>query len=150
MCKLLFVAVILIFASPVVFANAGLVSIKSAHSVPETLDRLEVLLIKKSMKIFKRVNHSLGAKSAGVELRPTQLLIFGNPKIGAPLMKCAQSVAIDLPQKALAWEDDKGQVWLSYNDPAYLVSRHNIPGCDEVINKVTKALSNFAKGATKP
>jgi uncharacterized protein (DUF302 family) len=111
---------------------------------------MEALLNKKGMTIFKRINHAKGAKSAGVDLRPTELLIFGNPKIGSPMMVCAQTIAIDLPQKALAWEDESGQVWLSYNDPAYLEARHNMKGCDKVVNKVTNALFNFAKGATKP
>ncbi len=150
MHKLAFLAVFLLLASPVVFADTGLISVKSAHSVGETLDRMEALLNKKGMTIFKRINHAKGAKGAGVDLRPTELLIFGNPKIGSPMMVCAQTIAIDLPQKALAWEDESGQVWLSYNDPAYLVSRHNMKGCDKVVNKVTKALGNFAKGATKP
>jgi uncharacterized protein (DUF302 family) len=150
MHKLAILAVFLFLASPVVFADSGLISVKSAHSVGETLDRMEALLNKKGMTIFKRINHAKGAKGAGIDLRPTEVLIFGNPKIGSPMMVCAQTIAIDLPQKALAWEDESGQVWLSYNDPSYLVSRHNMKGCDKVVNKVTKALGNFAKGATKP
>ena len=126
MRKYLVISVILILVSPVALADSGLVSVKSAHSVPVTLDRLEAVLKKKGMKIFNRLNHAKGAESVGVDLRPTELLLFGNPKIGSPLMTCAQSVAIDLPQKALAWEDAKGQVWLSYNAPVYLASRHSI------------------------
>jgi len=76
------------------------------------------------------------------------LIIFGNPKVGTPLMQCTQSVAIDLPQKSLIWEDENGQVWLSYNDPGYLARRHNIENCDEVLNKISNALGNFAKAAT--
>jgi len=150
MRKLSFFAVFLLLASPAVFADTGLISVKSAHSVEETLDRMEALLKKKGMKIFKRINHAKGAKGAGIDLRPTELLIFGNPKIGSPMMVCAQTIAIDLPQKALAWEDESGQVWLSYNDPAYLEARHKMKGCDKVVNKVTNALFNFANGATKP
>lgn len=150
MRKLPFIAVFLFLTSPVVFADSGLVSIKSPHSVAQTLDKLEGILTSKGMTIFKRIKHSAGAKKVGIELRPTELLVFGNPKVGAPLMKCAQTVAIDLPQKALAWEDENGQVWLSYNDPAYLVKRHDIPGCDKVIMKITGALGKFAKGATSP
>ncbi len=159
MRKLLITSVILILISPAVLADSGMVTVKSAHSVPATLDRLDALLKKKGMTVFSRLNHAKGARGVGIDLRPTELLLFGNPKIGSPLMVCAQSVAIDLPQKALAWEDAKGQVWLSYNAPAYLASRHNIPmqdismqnnECEKVINKITKALANFAKGATKP
>ena len=151
MRKLLVLAILLLITSPLVVAGeSGLVSVKSAHSVGKTIDRLDALLKKKGMTVFTRINHASNGKKAGMDLRPTEVLIFGNPKIGTPLMKCAQTVAIDLPQKALAWEDKNGQVWLSYNSPAHLESRHNIEGCDKVLGKVTKALGNFAKGATKP
>ncbi len=100
------------------------------------------------MTVFARINHAEGAEKVGKQLRPTELIIFGNPKVGAPLMQCGQSVAIDLPQKALIWEDEAGQVWLSYNDPKYLAKRHSINDCDEVIKKIETALGNFAKTAT--
>jgi len=120
----------------------------SGHDVAKTIDNLETVLRSKGFTIFARVDHSAGATSAGLELRPTQLLIFGNPKAGTPLMKCSQSIAIDLPQKMLAWEAEDGKVYLGYNDPSYLKERHNTEGCDEVIAKVSGALSNFAKAAT--
>ena len=101
------------------------------------------------MTVMARVNHQQGAEKAGLELRPTEVVIFGNPKVGTPLMQCAQSVAIDLPQKALIWEDANGEVWLGYNDPQYLKGRHDIEGCDEVLDKVSGALGNFAKAATQ-
>ncbi len=100
------------------------------------------------MTVFIRIDHAEGASKVGRKLRPTELIIFGNPKVGTPLMQCHQSVAIDLPQKALIWEDEKEQVWLSYNDPRYLAKRHNIKKCDEVLNKIANALSSFAKAAT--
>jgi len=131
-------------------ADNGLISVKSAHDVKTTADRLEDTLKQKGMKVFIRINHSAGAQKVGKELRPTELIIFGNPKVGTPLMQCSQSVAIDLPQKALIWQDDRGQVWLSYNDPNYLAQRHGLSACTEVIKKVEKALSNFAKAATRP
>ena len=130
------------------YASEGMVNVKSAHSVEKTADRLENLLGSKGMTVFKRINHAAGAASVGNTLRPTELVIFGNPKVGSPLMLCSQSIAIDLPQKALIWEDANGQVWLSYNDPAYLKLRHDTQGCDEVLKKVSGALANFAKGAT--
>ncbi len=111
------------------------------------MDRLEKTLLEKGMTVFIRINHAEGAKKVGKKLRPTELLIFGNPKVGTPLMQCSQSVAIDLPQKALIWEDESGQVWLSYNDPKYLVNRHSIKECDEIIKKIEKALENFARTA---
>jgi uncharacterized protein (DUF302 family) len=128
-------------------AAEGLVKVQSDFSVKETGDRLENILNEKGMTIFKQINHSDAAQKVGVELRATRLIIFGNPKVGSPLMQCQQSVAIDLPQKAIIWEDDKSRVWISYNDPGYLVKRHNIVGCDEVITKVEKALSGITKAA---
>ncbi len=130
------------------FATEGMISIKSAHTVAVTADRLEKILGSKGMTVFKRINHAAGALKVGKTLRPTELVIFGNPKVGTPLMLCSQSVAIDLPQKALIWQDEAGQVWFSYNDPAYLGLRHNIQGCDAVLKKVTGALGKFASKAT--
>jgi uncharacterized protein (DUF302 family) len=131
-------------------AGGGLVNVKSSHSVDETADRLEQILKTKGMKVFIRVDHSAGAKGVGIALRPTQLVVFGNPKVGAPLMQCSQSIAIDLPQKALIWEDERGDVWLTTNDPQYLADRHDMKGCQDVLAKVRKALGNFARAATKP
>ena len=107
--------------------DRGIVDLPSRYSVPETLDRLEAILKEKGLTIFGRVDHSGEAKKVGLEMRPTQLLIFGSPKAGTPLMVAAPSLAIDLPLKALAWRDAQGKVWLSYNSPEYLQQRHNIP-----------------------
>ena len=131
-------------------ADNGLISVKSSHEVKSTADRLENALKQKGMTVFARINHAAGAQKVGKKLRPTELIVFGNPKVGTPLMQCRQSTAIDLPQKALIWEDGDGQVWLSYNDPNYLVERHGITGCDEVVKKIETALNNFAKAATMP
>jgi uncharacterized protein (DUF302 family) len=150
MQKLFWVFIAIFFLTTSSYAGSGIISVKSAHDVKTTADRLESTLKQKGMIVFNRINHAQGAQKIGKELRPTELIIFGNPKVGTPLMQCAQSVAIDLPQKALIWQDAQGQVWLSYNDPSYLVERHQIAGCDEVIKKVNKALGNFAKAATMP
>lgn len=131
------------------FAADGMITLKSSHSVSATADRLENILEKKGMTIFKRVSHSDGAAGVDLQLRPTELVIFGNPKVGTPLMQCVQSVAIDLPQKALIWEDESGQIWLGYNDPMYLQQRHDIEGCDAALEKVSGALENFATAATE-
>jgi len=136
-----------LFCSSVIAAD-GLVNVKSVHTVNVTADRLENVLESKGMTIFARINHAAGAEKVGKTLRPTELVIFGNPKIGTPLMQCSQSIAIDLPQKALIWEDEKGQVWFSYNNPEYLANRHNTQGCEEVFKKVTNALGKFALKAT--
>lgn len=132
------------------FGAEGMKSVKSAHSVGDTADRLESVLKEKGMTVFIRIDHAAGARSVGQSLRPTELVIFGNPKVGTPLMTCRQSIALDLPQKALIWEDEKGAVWFSYNEPTYLARRHHVQGCQDILNKVAAALSNFAAAATAP
>jgi uncharacterized protein (DUF302 family) len=132
-----------------VLGAEGLIAIKSSHSVSATADKLTSLLKDKGMTVMNRISHSDGAASVDLALRPTELVIFGNPKVGTPLMQCTQSVAIDLPQKALIWEDESGQVWLGYNDPMYLKQRHGIEGCDAVLEKIAGALNNFATAATR-
>ena len=138
------------FFASVTYADNGIISIKSSHDVKTTVDRLDNILREKGMTVFIRINHAEGAQKVGKKLRPTELIIFGNPKVGTPLMQCGQSVGIDLPQKALIWQDKAGQVWLSYNDPKYLASRHSIKECGEIIKKIEKALGNFARVATMP
>jgi len=104
-----------------------IIDLLSRHSVPETIARLQSLLKENGVNIFALVDHSGEAAKVGLQMRPTQLLIFGNPKGGTPLMIAAPSVAIDLPLKALAWQDAQGKVWLSYNAPEYLQQRHGLP-----------------------
>ena len=106
--------------------DRGIVDIPSRYSVSETLARLQSLLKEKGVTVFALIDHSGEAAKAGLEMRPTQLLIFGSPKAGTPVMVAAPSVAIDLPLKALAWQDAQGKVWLSYNAPEYLQQRHDI------------------------
>jgi uncharacterized protein (DUF302 family) len=112
----------------------GIISKASKYSVPETLDRLEAVLRSKGVKIFARVDHSGEAEKAGMKMPPTQVLIFGNPKAGTPVMLAAPTAAIDLPLKALAWQDGEGKVWLSYNDPVYLKQRFGL--ADEQIKTI--------------
>jgi uncharacterized protein (DUF302 family) len=107
--------------------NNGLIHTASRYSVPETLQRLEAILQSKGLTIFARVDHSGEAAKVGMQMRPTQLLIFGSPKGGTPVMLAAPSVAIDLPLKALVWEDEQGKVWITQNSPEYLQQRHGIP-----------------------
>lgn len=128
----------------------GMVTVKSPHDVATTVEKLVAVLESKGMNVFTRINHAEGAAKAGMELRPTELVLFGNPKVGTPLMQCSQTIAIDLPQKMLAWQDEDGTVHLSYNDPMHLKGRHGTEGCDEVLGKVSGALANFAKAATMP
>jgi uncharacterized protein (DUF302 family) len=105
----------------------GIVDVASRYSVPETLARLQTILKEKGLTVFALVDHSGEAEKAGLAMRPTQLLIFGSPKGGTPLMVAAPRLAIDLPLKASAWQDESGQVWLSYNSPEYLQQRHGFP-----------------------
>jgi uncharacterized protein (DUF302 family) len=115
----------------------GLIHLSSAHSVPETLQRLEGILKARGLQIFARVDHSGEAEKAGLKMRPTQLLIFGSPKAGTPLMIAAPSLAIDLPLKALVLQDAEGKVWLTFNSPDYLKERHSVP--EELIKNLAGA-----------
>ena len=115
----------------------GLVRIASPHSVPKTLKRLEEFLRSKGLTIFARIDHSGEAAKVGLEMRPTQVLLFGSPKAGTPVMVAAPTVAIDLPLKALVAEDDQGKVWITYNSPEYLRQRHGIP--DDLIKNLAGA-----------
>jgi uncharacterized protein (DUF302 family) len=108
-------------------SNNGIVDILSHHSVDETLERLKSILAAKGVTVFALVDHSGEAAKVGISMRPTKLLIFGNPKAGTPLMLAAPSIAIDLPLKILIWEDAEGKVQLSYNSPSYLLERHRVP-----------------------
>ena len=133
----------------IAYAGEGMVTVPSQHDVKTTADKLETALKAKGMKLFIRIDHAAGASSVGANLRPTELVIFGNPKLGSALMGCAQTTGIDLPMKALIYEDDKGQVLFSYNDLAYMQSRHHMAGCAKPIANATRALANFAKAATQ-
>ena len=108
-------------------SESGIVNISTHHSVEQTLEKLEAILHAKGVKLFALVDHSGEAENAGMRMRPTKLLIFGNPKAGTPLMLASPGVAIDLPLKILIWEDSEGKVWISYNSPAYLQARHGLP-----------------------
>ena len=130
-------------------AADGLIEVKSAHSVKETITRFESTAKERGLIIFARIDHAAGAQKVGKSLRPTELLIFGNPQGGTPLMECAQTAGIDLPLKALAWEDASGQVWLGYNDPQYLAARHGAKDCGAVAANLRKALDGLAGAATK-
>jgi uncharacterized protein (DUF302 family) len=105
----------------------GLKSVRSSHSVDETVAKIEAVLQEKQIKLFAKIDHSGEAAQAGFAMRPTKLLIFGNPRGGTPLMLAAPSAAIDLPLKLLVWEDADSTVWISYNTPEYLRARHNFP-----------------------
>lgn len=105
----------------------GIVDIASSHSVNATVEKLKGILNAKGVMLFALVDHSGEAEKAGMTMRPTKLLIFGNPKAGTPLMQAAPSIALDLPLKILVWEDEGGKTWVSYNAPDYLRDRHGVP-----------------------
>lgn len=126
----------------------GLVTLRSTYSVEETLANLEAALEEKGLITVAVVDHSANAANAGLELPPTRLVIFGNPNVGTPLMQAARTVAIDLPQKMLIYEDEAGDVYVAYNDPQYLAERHALTGVDEPLTTVSNALSNLANAAT--
>jgi uncharacterized protein (DUF302 family) len=121
----------------------GLIHLPSKYSVEQTMQRLEALLQERDVMIFARIDHSGEAAKVGLTMRPTKLLIFGSPKGGTPLMQAAPSIAIDLPLKALFWEDADGKVWLTYNDPAYLQQRHNVPA--ELLPNIAGVSAMFTK-----
>ncbi|MGF1546588.1 MAG: DUF302 domain-containing protein [Thiotrichales bacterium] len=109
-------------------ADPGLMQRASPYPVHETLDRLEGVLREKGVKVFARIDHGGEAQSAGLALKPSQLLIFGNPKAGTPLMQTAPRIGLDLPMKVLAWQGDEGGTWVTWNSPDYLITRHGLPG----------------------
>jgi uncharacterized protein (DUF302 family) len=127
-------------------AAEGLIELKSPHGAKATMDKFEEVVKQRGLNVFARIDHAAGAAKVGKSLRPTEVLIFGNPQGGTPFMECAQSVGIDLPLKALVWEDSSGQVWLAYNDPAYLARRHDVPQC-QAVGGLAKALSGLAQSA---
>jgi len=142
--SLLFVSSALLVLSSAAFGADGVIAIKSPFAAKETMNRLEENAKQRGLTVFARIDHAAGATKIGKTLRPTEVLIFGNPQGGTPFMECAQSVGIDLPLKALVWEDAQGQVWLGYNDPAFLAQRHGVAQCPAV-GGLSKALSGIAE-----
>jgi len=132
----------LFFLASFSYAAEGMVVAKSPYSAKETMDRLEAVIKQRGMNVFLRLDHAAGAKKIGKSLRPTELIIFGNPQGGTPFMECAQSVGIDLPLKALVWEDMSSQVWIGYNDPDYIGQRHSVGTCS-VIEGLRNALASI-------
>lgn len=124
-------------------AADGLIAVKSPHSAKATMDKLEGIVKQRGLNVFARIDHAAGAAKVGKTLRPTEVLIFGNPQGGTPFMECAQTAGIDLPLKALVWEDASAQVWLGYNDPGFLAQRHGVPQC-AVAENLRKALAGLA------
>jgi uncharacterized protein (DUF302 family) len=130
-------------------AADGLITLSSSHGPKDTMDRLAAEITARGMTIFARVDHAAGAAEAGLSLRPTELLIFGNAKGGTPLMQSDQTIGIDLPLKALVWQDASGRTWLSYNDPGWLAKRHGLGAeVDPAVKAMAAALNVIATKAT--
>jgi uncharacterized protein (DUF302 family) len=127
----------------------GLTSIRSRLGPKETMHRLEAEIRAQGMTVFARIDHSAGAAEIGLTLPPTDLIIFGNARGGTPLMQFAQTVGIDLPLKALVWEDASGQTWLSYNEPSWIAQRHRLHNAEPVVSKMTAALRSMLRKATE-
>ncbi len=127
----------------------GLTTLPSIHSAKETMDRLEADVRAKGLTVLARIDHAAGAKAVGLSLRPTEVLIFGNAQGGTPLMQALQTAGIDLPLKALVWQDAGGKVWLSYNEPAWIAARHgDAAQVSEVTGRLAGALAMLAEAAT--
>ena len=125
----------------------GLTSIRSRFGPKETMDRLQAEICAQGMTVFARIDHAAGAAEVELTLAPTELLIFGNARGGTPLMQSVQTVGIDLPLKALVWEDTVGTTWLSYNEPGWIAQRHSVANAKPVVGKMAAALSAMSKAA---
>lgn len=127
----------------------GLIKIKSPYSVKETANKVAAIASRKGLKLFSRFDHQKSASGENMRLRPTEVIVFGNAKVGTPLMQCAQTAAIDMPQKMLIMEDIAGTVWVAYTDPDYLAQRHHIKDCKETLAKLSDTLSAIASAVVK-
>ncbi|MDX2367113.1 MAG: DUF302 domain-containing protein [Colwellia sp.] len=148
MIRIMSFAVFILIASFYASAEESLITLESKYSAKETADRFESIIKDKGLTLFARIDHQKNASGVHLKLRATEVIIFGNPKVGTPLMQCAQKAAIDLPQKVLITEDFDKKVWLSYNNPKYIKERHDIKGCDNVINKIATILNKLSIAAT--
>jgi uncharacterized protein (DUF302 family) len=128
-------------------ANAELVTLPSAHGVSATIERLRSLLEQKKIQTFALIDHAAAAKQVGLSLRPTQVLIFGNPQAGTPLMQSQQTIGLDLPLRVLVWEDEAGKVWLTYRRLELLAQRHQIADRDEAVKGLDTGLTALARAA---
>lgn len=148
--SLLLAVVLMLTAQPSWAQDNGLITKRSSFGVGETLDRLEALFADRGIGVAARVDHAAAAEQVGLELAPTQVLIFGNPNLGTPLMQSNRTIGIDLPLKVLAWEDESGEVWIAYNDPDFLANRHAIADREEGFAQMGKALDGLTTAATTP
>jgi uncharacterized protein (DUF302 family) len=128
--------------------DTDLQTLPSAHNVLETVERLKVLLARKGIELFAHIDHAAAARKVGLSLRPTQVLILGNPKAGTPLMQSRQTIGLDLPLRTLVWEDEAGKVWLTYRRPGLMAQRHHIDGHEKAVEALDDGLATLAREAT--
>jgi uncharacterized protein (DUF302 family) len=129
-------------------AATELVTLPSVHNAAKTVERVKALLVQKGIELFAHIDHAAAAKKVGLSLRPTQVLVFGNPKAGTPLMQSQQTIGLDLPLRVLVWEDETGKVWLTYRGVANLASQHHLKGQDQAIKALDAGLAALARAAT--
>ena len=126
----------------------GLTTVPSNFGPKETMDRLETEIRTKGLEVFARIDHAAGATEVGLNLRPTELIIFGNARGGTPLMQAVQTIGIDLPLKALVWKDAAGRTWLSYNEPNWIAQRHSVANAEQVVNNLAAVLNAIVRTAS--
>lgn len=148
MIKAIFFSALMLILSLSASATDSTISIESRYSAKETADRFVSIIKNKGLTLFARIDHQKNAEGVDLKLRTTEVIIFGNPKIGTPLMQCSQEAAIDLPQKVLIRKGADNKTWITYNNPEYIKNRHKIQGCDQVINKISKVLRALARAAS--
>ena len=136
--------------SPADPVDADLATLPSAHGVTQTVERLMALLAQKGIEVFAHIDHAAGAEKVGLSLRPTQVLIFGNPKAGTPLMQARQTIGLDLPLRALVWEDEEGKVWLTYRRVQDLARQHQVTDRDETVQALDNGLGALTRAAAAP
>jgi uncharacterized protein (DUF302 family) len=134
--------------NPSDLVDADLVTLPSAHGATETVERLKALLSQKKIQVFADIDHAAGAQKVGLSLRPTRLLIFGNPQAGTPLMQSQQTIGLDLPLRVLVWEDEAGKVWLTYHRPEFLAERHDVRDHDEAVQALGAGLAGLTRAST--
>lgn len=126
----------------------GMVTVASRYSVAKTIDRVAQVVVEKGLTVFARIDHTGNARAVGLDLRPTELIIFGNPRAGTPLMQHSQTAGLDLPFRALSWQDPNGKVWLTCNDPKWLAARHGIDPKHQAISAIDAGISMVCRYAT--
>ena len=131
-------------------ADADLATLASAHDATQTVERLKALLAQKKIQVFADIDHAAAARNVGLALRPTRVVIFGNPQAGTPLMQSRQTIGLDLPLRVLVWEDAAGKVWLTYRRVEPLARQHHVTGCDETVKALDDGLSALARAAAGP